>query len=57
MVSRQTWRVDVLLLLGLAILGCGLWFAFGNAAALMYAGIVLIVVGAILSAGQRGDKP
>lgn len=56
MVSRETWRVDVLLLLGLAVLGYGLWLKFGDAAALIYAGTVLVVVGVVLSVGKGGAK-
>lgn len=56
MVSKQTWRVDLLLLLGMAILGAGLWLEFGDAAALIYAGTAIVVIGVILSAGQRGNQ-
>ncbi|MBK8799615.1 MAG: hypothetical protein IPM07_26400 [Anaerolineales bacterium] len=56
MVSKQTWRVDLLLLLGMAILGYGLWLDFGDAAALMYTGTAMFAMGVILSTGQRGNQ-
>ena len=41
--------------IGLALLGLGLWLRFGDAAVAMYTGIVLIVIGVLLSAtSQRG---
>ncbi len=53
MVSRETWWLDLLILLGLLLIGAGLWVWFGLAAAMMYAGTALIVVGIILATNRR----
>jgi hypothetical protein len=54
MVSKQTWRVDLLILIGLALLGLGIWLRLGDAAVAMYAGTVLIVIGLLMSTNTQG---
>jgi cyanate permease len=57
MVSKQTWRVDLLILIGLVLLGLGIWLRLGDAAVAMYAGTVLITIGVLLSTtSQRGGE-
>lgn len=40
-------RFDVMVLIGLVLIGVAVWLAFGLAWTLAYAGIALVVVGAI----------
>lgn len=47
-VTRATWVADVLVLVGLVLLGAALWLAWGWPAALAFAGTVLVAVGLVL---------
>jgi hypothetical protein len=53
MVSRETWQIDLLILIGLLLLGYGLWLRFGLATLAMYAGSVAIVIGIMLASDRR----
>lgn len=48
---------DVLVVLGLLLVGLALWLAWGPVAVLAYAGTVLIVVGLVgaMARGKNGD--
>lgn len=46
---RNELLIDLLILTGLALIGAGVWLAFGVAAVLAYAGAALLVVGVALA--------
>ena len=52
---RNELLIDLLALLALAMIGSGLWLAFGLAAMLMFVGTVLLVFVLVLAVTRRGD--
>ncbi len=53
---RNELLIDLLALLALAMIGSGLWLAFGVAAMLVFVGTVLLVFVLVLAvAARRGD--
>lgn len=52
---RNELLLDLLTVLALAMIGAGLWLAFGLAAMLVFVGVVLLVFVLVLAVARRGD--
>lgn len=50
---RPDWG-DVAVVLGLGLVGSALYVAWGTAAVLAYAGVVLVIVGLVVAVAGRG---
>lgn len=54
--AQGTAVADMLVLIGLALVGAAIYFAFGMAATLAYAGVLLTVVGLALANQRDWDR-
>jgi hypothetical protein len=54
--SRSSYLIDVLSLIGLALIGVAVFLAWGLAATLAYAGTALIVVAAVLALTPGNER-
>jgi hypothetical protein len=50
---RREMLGDILILTGIAMMGGGLWLLYGWQMALLFAGAILFVLGAILTLGRN----
>jgi len=54
--AQGTTVADMLVLIGLALVGAAIYFAFGMAATLAYAGVLLTVIGLALANQRDWDR-
>jgi hypothetical protein len=53
---RNELLIDLIAVLALAMIGSGLWVAFGLAATLVFGGVVLLVFVLVLAVARWGEK-
>lgn len=52
---RNEWLANVLVVVGLALIGAGLYLAWGGAVTLLFAGVVCLALFALLVLQPRGE--